>query len=140
MNETLVTLQGWLGADVKVRHAGDAKVVSFRVGCTPRHYSKKTDAWADGVTQWYTVNAWRGLADNCERSLRRGDPVVVHGRLNARSWVSTAGVEVVSFEVDAVLVGHDLTRGTSSFTRSARLAVTVADPVGEPEPEVAPAA
>lgn len=134
MNETLVTLQGWLGADVKVRHAGDAQVASFRVACTPRHYSKKSDSWVDGATQWYTVNAWRALAENCARSLRRGDPVVVHGRLNARTWVSTAGVEVVSFEVDAVLVGHDLSRGSSAFTRSA------ARVAAEPEPEVAPAA
>jgi single-strand DNA-binding protein len=124
MNETLVTLQGWLGNDVTVRQAGDTTVASFRVACTPRRYQRRTEEWVDAETQWYTVNAWRGLAENCDRSLRRGDPVVVHGRLNARTWVNKAGVEVTSFEVEAVLVGHDLARGTSQFTRTAGAGAT----------------
>ena len=82
--------------------------------------------WSDGHTQWYTVNAWRGLAENCAASLRRGDPVVVHGRLK-RTYVNGNDVEVLSFEIDAIHVGHDLSRGTSAFTRSAR---EPAEPVG----------
>ena len=120
MNETMVTLQGNLGNDVTVRQAGDARVATFRVACTPRRYQKKTDEWVDGDTQWYTVNAWRGLADTCEQSLRRGDPVFVHGRLNAQVWSNSAGIEVTSLEVDAIVVGHDLGRGTSAFTRTTR--------------------
>jgi len=118
MNETMVTLQGWLGSDVTVRQAGDATVASFRVACTPRRYQKKTDEWVDAETQWYSVKAWRGLGANCEQSLRRGDPVVVHGRLNAQTWTNSANIEVTSFEVEAVLVGHDLARGVSQFTRT----------------------
>ena len=43
--------------------------------------SKRSD-WVDGDTQWFTVKAWRQLADHCRDSLRRADPVVVHGRLS----------------------------------------------------------
>ena len=81
MNETLITLAGWLGNDVQLRQAGDQTVASFRVASTPRRYQRKTDSWVDGDTQWYTVSTWRELAHNCSESLRRGDPVVVHGRL-----------------------------------------------------------
>lgn len=130
MNETLITLQGWLGSDVTTRRAGESTVASFRVASTPRRYQRKTDEWVDGDTQWYTVNAWRSLADNCERSLRRGDPVVVHGRLNAQVWTNSAGIEVTSFEVDATFVGHDLTRGTSSFTRTPRAGEAAAGATG----------
>jgi single-strand DNA-binding protein len=63
------------------------------------------------------VNAWRALAENCERSLRRGDPVVVHGKLSAHVWTNKAGLEVTTFEVEAAFVGHDLNRGTSAFQR-----------------------
>ena len=52
--------------------------------------------------------------------MRRGDPVVVHGRLSAQTWTNTAGIEVTSYEVDAVFVGHDLNRGTSEFTKTPR--------------------
>lgn len=128
MNETLVTLQGWVGADVTTRQAGDSVVANFRVASTPRRYQKKTDEWVNGDTQWFSVNAWRSLAENCEKSLRRGDPVVVHGKLRAQTWTNSAGIEVTSFEVEASFVGHDLNKGTGQFTRTAR---------AEAEPEVA---
>jgi single-strand DNA-binding protein len=117
VNETYVTLCGWLGGDVMLRQAAGAPVASFRVASTPRRFQRQTETWEDGATQWYTVNAWRSLATNCADSLRRGDPVVVHGKLTARSWVSKTGAEVTSFEVEAAFVGHDLNRGTSEFQR-----------------------
>jgi single-strand DNA-binding protein len=131
MNETVITLQGNLGNDVTVREAGGVSVATFRVACTPRRYRKKTDDWVDGDTQWFTVNAWRGLAESCAQSLHRGDPVFVRGRLNAQVWTNGAGVEVTTFEVEAQVVGHDLTRGTSVFTRTPR----AGDSQGEPRSE-----
>lgn len=136
LNETIVTLQGWVGGDVALRQAGDAVVANFRVACTPRRYHRNRDEWVDGATQWYTVNAWRALGEHCDRSLKRGDPVVVHGRLTARTYVNKAGVEVTAFEVEALLVGHDLSRGVSSFTRTARSVAAVETPT-EGAPEVA---
>lgn len=120
MNETTVTLQGWLGSDVTVRHAGETPVAHFRLGCTPRRFNRRTASWEDAPTQWYSVNAWRGLAGNAADSLRRGDPVVVHGRLRASAWTNAEGVEMTSFEVEATHLGHDLSRGTSRFTRTPR--------------------
>ena len=62
MNESYVTLQGWVGGDVSVRDVGDTKCASFRVGSTPRY--NRNGTWVDGQTSWYTVNCWRGLAGN----------------------------------------------------------------------------
>ena len=117
MNESQITVQGWLGADVRTRQAGDAIVASFRLACTPRRLNRATGEWGDAATQWFTVNAWRALGEHCAASLRRGDPVVVHGRLNVSTWVSSAGVEMTSYEIDAASVGHDLNRGTTHFTK-----------------------
>ena len=120
MNESMVTFQGWLGGDVRTRSAGDAMVAWFRVASTPRRFNRSTQTWSDGPTQWYTVNAWRALGEHCAASLKRGDPVVVHGRLSHSSWVNSEGVEVTSLEVDATFVGHDLNRGRSAFTKTER--------------------
>ena len=122
LNETAVTVQGWLGGPVSLRRAGNAPVASFRLAATPRRYHAATGEWSDDTTQWFTVNAWRTLAEHCATSLRRSDPVVVVGRLRATTWVNAAGVEVSSFEIDAQSVGHDLNRGTSQFTRAQRSA------------------
>ena len=117
MRETYVTLSGWLGGNVDLRDAGGVTVASFRVASTPRRFQRRTETWEDGDTQWYSVNAWRALGDNCASSLRRGDPVVVHGKLSAHTWTNKAGLEVTTFEVEAAFVGHDLNRGTSAFQR-----------------------
>ncbi|WP_435742414.1 single-stranded DNA-binding protein [Nocardioides sp. SYSU DS0663] len=138
LNETVVTLQGWVGGDVSLRQAGEAQVASFRLGSTPRRFSRRSGEWVDGETQWFTVNAWRGLAENVAASVHRGDPVVVHGRMNASTWVSNTGVEVISLEVDATFVGHDLARGTSVFTKTPRTAPPRAE--GEPESSTTAAA
>ena len=118
MNETMVTLQGYVGGQVTVRRAGDSNVASFRVGCTPRRYVRRTDEWVSGQTQWFTVNAWRGWGEHCEASPKGGHAVVVHGRLRISTWVNASQVEVTTYEVEADVVGHDLNRGTSSFTRT----------------------
>jgi single-strand DNA-binding protein len=123
MYETTVTLQGWLGGDVTTRMAGDALVASFRVASTPRRFQRSTETWVDGATQWYSVKAWRALAENCQKSLRRSDPVVVHGRLTVSAWTDRNGVEQTTLEVEATHVGHDLSRGTSQFTRTPKQAV-----------------
>ena len=44
--------------------------------------------------------------------------MVVTGRLHVRTYVNKDGIEVVAFEVDATHLGHDLSRGTSAFTRT----------------------
>ena len=117
LTDPVIPLVGHVGADVTLRQAGDSAVANVRVACTPRRYRRATDEWVDGETQWYTVNAWRQLAEHCARSLRRGDPVVVHGRLQTRSYVNREGHDVLTHEVEALTVGHDLCRGTSSFAR-----------------------
>ena len=118
MNESMVTFQGWLGGDVRTHQTGATMVARFRVASTPRRFNRQSGEWHDGPTQWYSVSAWRGLGEHCAASLRRGDPVVVHGRLTQSTWVNQEGVEMTSLEVDATFVGHDLNRGTSDFTRA----------------------
>jgi single-strand DNA-binding protein len=140
VNDTLVTLQGNLGGPVKLRAAGDSVVASFRLACTPRRYQRGSDSWANDETQWFTVNAWRGLADNCAASLRTGDAVFVSGRMSLHTWVNSDGVEQQTWEVTATAVGHDLNRGTSRFVRPARpeapAEAAESSVGGEPQPEV----
>lgn len=121
-NETIVTLQGRVGTDVVLRQAGGAAVANFRMAVTPRRFDRQRNEWGDGPTQWYSVSAWRALAEHCAASLHRGDAVIVHGKVDMRTYVNKAGVETLDVTVDAASVGHDLTWGTSAFTRVQRAA------------------
>jgi single-strand DNA-binding protein len=116
MNESYVTLQGWVGGEVDLREVGETQCASFRVGSTPRYL--RNGAWVDGQTSWYTVNCWRTLGRNAKESLRRGDAVVIHGRVRVHKWEREDKSSSESLVVDATFVGHDLNRGTSSFVKT----------------------
>ena len=96
-------------------------MTNFRLGCTPRRFHRGRQEWVNGPTQWYGVSAWRLLGEHCKRSLHVGDPVIVHGRLNQRSY-DRDGVEVTVLEIEAVVVGHDLTRGDQLVQQDGRRA------------------
>ncbi len=139
MNDTWITISGWVGS-VNVREVADGQqVVTLRVGSTPRHL--REGEWRDGVTAWHTVKAWRGLAGNVAESVHTGDPVVVHGRVVAEEWTKADGTPGSEHVLVASTLGHDLSRGRASFTRDRS---TPRDPVGpgvttsaeqaEPEP------
>ncbi|WGL51571.1 single-stranded DNA-binding protein [Nocardioides sp. BP30] len=119
MNESYITVHGYVVAAPVVRNVGDHSVANFRIGVTPRKLERSSGEWRDDETQWYSVSAWRALGDNVARSLRKGDPVIVQGRLNARTWVNASHAEVVAHEIEATVVGHDLRRGFSTFAKTA---------------------
>ena len=85
MNDTQITLAGWIGGDVTLRELADGRAVAtFRVACTPTRY--RDGEWVKGTTSWHTVKAWNRLGRHVASSLASGDPVVVHGRLVADVW------------------------------------------------------
>lgn len=136
MFDTYITLTGWVGNEVTVREvAGGQPVANFRVASTSRRMLN--NEWTDGNTTWYQVKAWRGLADNVASSIKSGDPVIIHGRLEADVWTKDDGTVNTQLVVTATSVGHDLSRGTAVFTKPARPGVVGATgqaPSSEGEP------
>lgn len=136
MNDTYITLQGNLGTDVRFRETAKGAVANFRVCATPRYVDRASGAWVDGKPTWYAVAAWRGLARNCADSLRCGDPVFVHGRLSSREWIGDAGPRT-ELEVEASVVGHDLNRGRTDYTKTGASTQPAPGEPGEVVPEAA---
>jgi single-strand DNA-binding protein len=125
--ETYVTVLGRLGSDVQFKevHGRDARA-SFRLASTPRRYNRGDGSYADLPTTWYQVECWRGLAQNVFDSLKVGQPIVVHGRLRTHEWIDQAGEQHSRVVLEAFSVGHDLNRGTASFTKNVRRAESAA--------------
>ena len=118
MNDTHITLHGWVGGEVRHRDVRGISVSTLRVGVTPR--VRRNGEWADGETTWYTVTAWRALADRVHESVAVGDAVIVHGRLSTRTWSDDKGQQQTTLEVEAVYMGHDMSRGVTSFRKAQR--------------------
>lgn len=124
VNELTVTVVGWVGSD-PVRYLGDDGQVpftKFRLASTPRVYDRDQDGYVDADTSWFTVKTFRHLALNVADAVRRGEPVVVHGRLRLVDWVAPDGRPRTTAELTADAVGHDLSRGITRFTRTVHAA------------------
>lgn len=92
--------------------------LTFRLASTQRKFNREASGWENGETNWYTVVAFRRLAENSSRSLSKSDRVVVTGRLRVNEW-EREGRRGTTVELIADGIGHDLTFGTTTFTRSA---------------------
>ncbi|MET9955646.1 single-stranded DNA-binding protein [Streptomyces sp. NPDC006339] len=119
MNETMVTLVGNVATNVEYRETVTGGVARFRFAVTARRWDRERAVWTDGATSFYTVSAWRSLGANLAASVSVGEPLVVHGRLKVREEEHD-GRWKTFVDVDALAVGHDLTRGTAAFRRAVR--------------------
>jgi single-strand DNA-binding protein len=126
MFDTTVTIVGnALNAPELRRTSGtNTLVASFRVASTSRRYDKDSGRWVDGPSLRVRVTCWRRLAEGVNRSVVTGDPLVVTGRMYTRDWIGDDGQHRVSYELEAIAVGHDLSRGYSTFTRHRPAATT----------------
>ena len=119
MNETVVTVAGNVAAEPRTRlTASGVRVTSFRLASTERRYHKELNAWRDGETVYCTVTCWRAMAENVAESVKKGQPMVVHGRLRVSTYEDKDGVSRTSVEIEARSLGHDLTWGRSDFTKA----------------------
>lgn len=129
MQDALISLSGNVGTDVEFSQGEGWQLARFRLACTPRRLRQAL--WVDGETTWVSVNCWGRMAENVIASLAKGDPVVVTGKLRTSAWTTPDGVRHERLLVEAGGIGHDLGRGTSSFTRNERRAErTITDEQG----------
>ena len=92
-------------------------VVSFKIASTSRRFDREHQKWVDGDSLRVRVVCWRKLGENVSLSVQLGDPVVVYGRLYSRDWNDDQGNRRTSYELDAIALGHDLSRGVDKFAR-----------------------
>ena len=132
MNETYVTVSGNVVGDPVVRATtANVPFVTFRVASNVRRMNFKSGEYADAGTNFVNVTAFRALGVNLANSLKKGEPVIVYGRMRINQWVNgeRSGTTV---EIDAYNVGHDLTWGQSKFTKVAKPQLNQDDRMADP--------
>ena len=98
LNKVMVI--GNLGADPEMRYTADGNAMtSFRVAAS-RNYTAP-DGERREETEWFSVVAWRKLAEQCSQYLQKGRRVYVEGRLRTRSWDTPEGQKRYRTEVVA---------------------------------------
>lgn len=127
MNDLIMTVNGWVATDPS-QHVGPtgARLTSFRLASTSRFFDRDKGEWTDGRTEWFTIKVFRNAAITVANSIKKGQPVTVHGRFRTNEWEGEGGTRT-DLVIDATSVGHDLTRGTAEFTRAFGDAALAAD-------------
>lgn len=113
MRDTAVlTISGNVVADPRVTgSATNPERVTFRVVSNHRRRDPVTGEWKQVGEIGMNVVCWRKLARGVAQALRRGDPVLVQGRMTERKYVDDNQQEHWHTELTADFVGHDLSQG-----------------------------
>ncbi|CAN5809504.1 hypothetical protein BH24ACT8_BH24ACT8_15140 [soil metagenome] len=134
MNETFVTVAGNLTQDPQLKFGRESGVpfAVFRVAQNRQRWDKEAGQLIQIGTNFVDVIAFRALGINVVECAKKGDPVVVHGRLRIDQWTNgdKSGTTV---QVDAGTVGFDLTFGQAEFRRVRRPQVPGADRLDDVE-------
>jgi single-strand DNA-binding protein len=117
--ENTIILRGFVTAEPRfwLTSPTQTPLAEIRLGSTPRRLNRATGEWEDGQTSYYSVKCWRRLALNVKGSLRKGDMILVRGKVVMREWVDDQQRKRVQMQVEADSVGHDLAFGWSHFNR-----------------------
>jgi len=112
-----ITVNGNVATDVRsIATASGRQVAVFRLAVPDRRWIKGK-GWVDGDPTFISVTTFSQVATNVAASITKGQPVIVVGRLRMTTW-QKEGTSGQSLEIEAAHVGHDLARGTTSFTKS----------------------
>lgn len=114
----LITLTGLVATTPRhIVTSEGLSITSFRLASSQRRYDRSAERWIDGETNWYTITSFRQLALNSATSIQKGQRVLVTGKLRIREWDNGERVGT-TVDIEAESIGHDLSWGTSTFSRS----------------------
>ncbi|MBF0500549.1 MAG: single-stranded DNA-binding protein [Candidatus Riflebacteria bacterium] len=100
MGMTSVVVAGNITKDPELRKTGSGKSwVNLTIAVNRKW--KTSDGEFRKDTDFFPVVAWNGTAENCVRFLKRGQSVLVEGRLQTRSYTGKDGVKRFVTEVCA---------------------------------------
>lgn len=93
-----ITLIGNLTHDPEVRSTPNGVTVCTFTIAVNRRFAQQG---GERVTDYFRINAWRQLGENCARYLAKGRKVAVVGELQARTYEGKDGATRMSLDVSA---------------------------------------
>ena len=93
----VITIVGRLGQDPEPIGSG----LRLRVVTNDRAKNEQ-GAWEDRDTSWWTVKAWKTLAEQSKAVLKKGQEVIIVGKIREENWTNpTTGEKRTSYELIA---------------------------------------
>jgi len=93
-----VILVGRLGKDPDISVLGSGRKRAAFSMATNRSYKNNEGSWIER-TDWHQMVAWGAIAENCEQKLKKGDPILIEGRIQNTVWKDQENKERKSTQV-----------------------------------------
>jgi len=101
-NYNKIVIIGHLGRDPETKSTlNGTQICNFSVAVSETYHDEKK-------TEWFNVIAFKKTAEICQKYLHKGDPAMVEGKLQTRTWDASDGTKKTTVEIVAsniVLLG-----------------------------------
>jgi single-strand DNA-binding protein len=98
MANPIITIVGRVGSEPE---AIGSNGLRFRVATNDRVKNDVTGEWEDKNTSWWTVKAWRTLAEQSKSVIKKGMEVIIVGKIYEENWTDKEGVKRSSYEINS---------------------------------------
>lgn len=103
MSYQRVIINGNVGADPEIRSTNNNKVASLRIATSERYTDRSGNA--QEKTEWHSVVVWGKKAEIIEKYVKKGDKILVEGKLSTRKFTTQAGddrsiTEIIADTID----------------------------------------
>ncbi len=98
MANPIITIVGRVGSEPE---SVGSNGLRFRVATNDRVKNDMTGEWEDKNTSWWTVKAWRTLAEQSKSVIKKGMEVIIVGKIYEENWTDKEGVKRSSYEINA---------------------------------------
>ena len=112
-----VTVVGNLTREPELRYTPSGQAV-VKFGLAVNRFYMNRNGERVEQTDFFSVNAWRSLAENAAESLHTGTRVLVTGRLQSRTWETEDGQKRSAVEIEAEEVAASLRWATVTVTKA----------------------
>jgi len=110
--QDFISISGVIGTEPRhITTAAGLDVTSFRLGSSRSRFDAARGEWVDEETNWYSVVAFKTLAEAAAQALHKRDRVLVQGRLKVQESKDDAGRTRVTAEIVAEAIGRDVRPG-----------------------------
>jgi len=106
-NLNQLTLLGNLARDPEIKYTNEGLAITDLRVAVNRRWKDKDGNDMENV-EFFNITAWNKLAENCANDLKKGDRVIVSGRLNHRSFDTKDGKKINIMNVIADVVAASL--------------------------------
>ena len=87
--------------EITVVASSSRQLAKFSMATNEGYFDQGTSAWKDLPTEWHNIVAWGPLAQKVEKSIGKGDMVLVEGKIHTRKWQDKNGQDRWNTDIQA---------------------------------------